>query len=228
MDAQSKQLYDLMATAEQHQQAVKAAIQGLAEEQAALSQAAASMSGVVGDVKQATAEAVPVIHEAVSASVAKSLASASDEAAKALSEAAKPILDSLSSVVRAADAIEGKLSRATASFGWKWIALAGGAAAGGIVAVVLIGWLSIWWQRHEVQSLLDQKAALQGEVVELQANVATLEKKGGRIKLDKCGPESRLCIEITPNQGKGKSLEDFHGSWTDQSEKRRFVIPMGY
>ena len=223
-----RQLYDLMSAAEDHKKAVEAALQGLTEEQAALSQAAAHMSGVVVAVKRAAAEAVPVIQEAVGASVAKSLVGASDEAAKALSEATKPILDSLSNVVRAADGVENKLLRATASFGWKWIALAGGAAAGGIVAVVLIGWLSIWWQRHEVQSLLDQKAALQGEVVELQANVATLEKKGGRIKLDKCGPESRLCIEITPNQGKDKNQVDFHGSWTDQSEKRRFVIPMGY
>ena len=139
-----RQLYDLMSAAEDQKKAVEAALQGLVEEKAALSQAAANMSGIVGDVKRATAEAVPVIWEAVDASVAKSLAGASDEAAKALSEAAKPILDSLSNVVRAADGVEGKLSRAAASFGWKWIALAGGAAAGGIVALVFVGWLSIW------------------------------------------------------------------------------------
>jgi len=207
MDAQSKQLYDLMATAEQHQQAVKAAIQGLAEEQVALAKAAASMSGVVGDVKRAAAEAVPTIQKAVDASVIKSLAAASSEAAKALSDATRPIVDSLSNVVRAADGIENKLSRATASFGWKWITLVGGAAAGGIIAVVFVGWLSTWWQRHQVQSLLDQKSALQEEVVELQANVAALEKKGGRIKTSQCGPKRIFCVEVEPQRFDGQGSD---------------------
>ena len=202
-----RQLYDLMSAAEDHKKAVEAALQGLTEEQAALSKAAANLSGVVGDVKRAAAEAVPVIQEAVDASVAKSLAGASDEAAKALSEATKPILDSLSNVIRAADGVESKLSRATASFGWKWVALAGGAAAGGIVALVLVGWLSIWWQRHEVQSLLDQKAALQTEAIELQANVATLEKKGGKIKTSKCGPKGIFCVEVEPQRFEGQGSD---------------------
>ena len=219
-----RQLYDLMSAAEDQKKAVDAALQGLVEEQAALSKAAANMSGIVGDVKRAAAEAVPVIQEAVDASVAKSLAGASNEAAKALSEAVKPILDSLSNVVRAADGVDGKLSRATASFGWKWVALAGGAAAGGIVAVVLVGWLSIWWQRHQVESLLDQKAVLQGEVVELQANVANLEKKGGKIKMSICGPKKRFCVEVEPDQGKG--VENFKGPFGD--DEGRYIIPKGY
>ena len=170
MDAQ-QQLFGLMAVAEEHQKAVKDAIDGLAseraalaKERAALAQAAAKVAGVADDVKQAAAEAVPALRtavgEAVDASVERSLAGASDTAAKALGEACKPIVDSLSGMARAAGEAEGKLSGAVASFGWKWATVAGGAAAGGIAAVLLAGWISVWWERHQVEQLAEQRAAL--------------------------------------------------------------------
>ncbi len=140
MDAQ-QQLFGLMALAQEHQQAVKAAIDGLAveraalaKERAALKQAATNVAGVAIDVGRAAAQAVPAVQkaaaEAVDASVKHSLAGAADAAATALGEAAKPIIDSLSGVVRAAGEAEGKLSGAVASFGWKWATVAAGAAAG--------------------------------------------------------------------------------------------------
>ena len=111
MDAQ-QQLFGLMAVAEEHQKAVKAAIDGLmaeraalTKERAALTQAAASVAGVAGDVRKAAGEAVD-------ASVKRSLAGAADAAATALGEAAKPIIGSLSGVVRAAGEAEGRLSGA--------------------------------------------------------------------------------------------------------------------
>lgn len=148
MDAQ-QQLFGLMAVAEEHQKAVKAALDGLtaeraalAKERAAVAQAAASVAGVAGEVRKAAAEAVPAIQkaagEAVGASVRQSLAGASDAAAKALGEASRPIVGQLSGVVKAAGEAEGKLSGAVAAFGWRWAMLAGGAAAGGIVAVLLV------------------------------------------------------------------------------------------
>lgn len=58
MDAQ-QQLFGLMAVAEEHQKAVKTAIDGLtaeraalAKERAALAQAAASVAGVAGEVRK--------------------------------------------------------------------------------------------------------------------------------------------------------------------------------
>lgn len=124
------------------------------------------------------------------------------------------------------EAIEaaGTLKRAAQWFGWKVFAL----AAAGMVGVCLVAWGSIWWPRHQMISLLEQKAELQADIEKMQVNLTTLEKKGGRIKLDKCGPDERLCVEITPNQGKSKSQEDFEGSWMDKSRKRRYVIPEGY
>jgi hypothetical protein len=203
MDAQ-QQLFGLMAVAEEHQKAVKAAIDGLtaeraalAKERAAVAQAAASVAGVAGEVRKAAAEAV-------GASVRQSLAGASDAAAKALGEASKPIVGQLSGVVKAAGEAEGKLSGAVAAFGWKWAVVAGGAAAGGIVAVLLAAWLAVWWQRHQVEQLAEQKAALLGEVAQLQASAEEWAKRGGRAKLEKCGDQGRLCVRIDKGRGYGK------------------------
>lgn len=214
MDAQ-QQLFGLMAVAEEHQKAVKAALDGLtaeraalAKERAAVAQAAASVAGIAGEVRKAAADAVPAMQkaagEAVGASVRQSLVGASDAAAKALGEASRPIVGQLSGVVKAASEAEGKLSGAVAAFGWRWAMLAGGAAAGGIVAVLLVAWLAVWWQRHQVEQLAEQKAALLGEVAQLQANVEEWAKRGGRAKLEKCGEQGRLCVRIDKSSVFGK------------------------
>lgn len=216
MDAQ-QQLFGLMAVAEEHQKAVKTAIDGLAAERAALAkeraavaQAAASMAGVAGDVKRAAADAIPAMQraagEAVGASVRQSLAGASDAAAKALGEAAKPVIGSLSGVVRAAHDAEGSMRNAGAWFAWKWVAL----AAGGLVGVCLVAYASLAWQLHQVSSLQDEKAALQVEVTQLQANANDWAKRGGRAKLEKCGSEpGRLCVRVDKAKGYGTDGDYF-------------------
>ena len=133
MDAQ-QQLFGLMAVAEEHQKAVKTAIDGLsaeraalAQERAAVAQAAASVAGVAGEVRKAAADAVSAMQraagEAAGASVRQSLAGASEAAVKALGEAAKPVIGSLSGVVQAASDAEGSMRNAGAWFAWKWVAV---------------------------------------------------------------------------------------------------------
>jgi len=235
MDAQ-QQLFGLMAVAEEHQKAVKAAIDGLtaervalAKERAAVAQAAASVAGVAGEVRKAAAEVVPAIQkaagEAVGASVRQSLAGASEAAAKALGEASRPIVGQLSGVVKAASEAEGKLARAVAAFGWRWAMLAAGAAAGAIVAVLLVAWLAVWWERYQVEQFAKQKTTLQGDVAQLQANVSALEKRGGRFVIATCG--GRLCIEASRNQGAG--AEQWEGArWGNKETGQQLVIPQGY
>lgn len=235
MEAQ-QQLFGLMAVAEEHQKAVKAAIDGLtaeraalAKERAAVAQAAASVAGVAGDVKRAAADAIPAMQkaagEAVGASVKQSLAGASDAAAKALSEAAKPVIGSLSGVVQAAHEAEGSMRNAGAWFAWKWVAV----AAGGLVGVCLVAYAALAWQLHQVSSLRDEKAELAADVAQMQANVSALEKKGGRITLTSCtdanGAE-RLCIPVSTNQGKG--YENFTAPFSNSKTGVQFVIPKGY
>lgn len=215
MDAQ-QQLFGLMAVAEEHQKAVKVALDGLAAERAALAkeraavtQAAASVAGVAGEVRKAAAEAVPAIQkaagEAVGASVRQSLAGASDAAAKALGEAAKPVIGSLSGMVQAASDAEGSMRNAGAWFAWKWVAV----AAGGLVGVCLVAYVSLAWQLHQVSSLREEKAALLGEVAQLQANAEDWAKRGGRAKLETCGDQRRLCVRIDKSIGYGKDGDYF-------------------
>ncbi len=234
MDAQ-QQLFGLMTVAEEHQKAVKAAIDGLAAERAALAkervavaQAAASVAGVAGDVKRAAAEAIPAMQkaagEAVDASVRQSLAGASEIAAKALGEAAQPVIDSLSGVVKTVCEAEGSMRKAGAWFAWKWVAV----AAGGLVGVCLVAYASLAWQLHQISSLRDEKAALAADVVQMQANVSAWEKKGGRITLDSCDDsgKSRLCIPVSTNQGKG--YEDYKAPFNNAKSGVQYVIPRGY
>ena len=215
MDAQ-QQLFGLMAVAEEHQKAVKAAIDGLtaeraalAKERAAVAQAAASVAGIAGEVRKAAADAVPAMQkaagEAVGASVRQSLAGASDAAAKALGEAAKPVIGSLSGVVQAAHEAEGSMRNAGAWFAWKWVAV----AAGGLVGVCLVAYAALAWQLHQVSSLREEKAALLGEVAQLQANADDWAKRGGRAKLEKCGDAGRLCVRIDKTTSYGKDSDYF-------------------
>lgn len=202
MDVQ-QQLFGLMAVAEEHQKAVNAALDGLTAERAALAkeraavvQAAASLAGVASEVRQAAGEAGPILQKALGASVRESLVGASETAAKALGEACKPLVGQLSGVVKAAGLAEGKLSGAVAAFGWRWAMLAGGAVAGGIVAVLLAAWLAVWWQRSQLEQLAEQKIALLGEVARLQGQAEDWAKRGGRAKLEQCGPANRLCVRV--------------------------------
>lgn len=219
MDEQ-QQLFGLMAVAEEHQKAVLAAIEGLAAERAAvakertaLTQAAADLIGTAADVRIAAAATMPAIREAASEamaqSVKESMAGASDTAAKALDEALKPIITSLSGAARAAGQAEGKLTNAVASFGWKWAALAAGAGAGGIMAILLAGFLSVGWQRHQVEQLAEQREALLDEVTQLQVQAEDWAKRGGRAKLEMCGDQRRLCVRIDKTTGFGKDGDYF-------------------
>jgi hypothetical protein len=215
MDAQ-QQLFGLMALAEEHQKAVQAALDGLAKERAALAQeciavaqAAASVADVADAVREAAADAVPAMKkaagEAVGVSVKQSLAGVADTAAQALGEAAKPVINSLSSVVKAASEAEGSMRRAGAWFAWKWVAVAGAGAVG----VCLLAYASLAWQLHQVESLREEKAALQEEVVQLRANANEWAKQGGRVKLERCGEASRLCVRVNKTVSYGKDNDYF-------------------
>jgi hypothetical protein len=123
-------------------------------------------------------------------------------------------LNRLTGVATAAEQAEGKLRNAGAWFAWKWVAV----AFGGLAGVCLVAYASLWWQMHQIESLSEQKA-------ELEANVALLEKRGGKIKIQNCG--GRLCIEASTNQGKGKT--DWSGTWqTRDGNETPLVIPRGY
>ena len=106
--------------------------------------------------------------------------------------AADPVLQSFSELTGSINQAKNTLDESIRSFGWKWILMCVGIALGVVAFVAAVAWSTIWYQRDQISTLTQQKEALQTEVVELQANVSKLAKKGGRIKMTDCG--GRLCI----------------------------------
>jgi hypothetical protein len=234
------ELFAIMKIAKTQQEAVQAAIAGLeaeraaiARDRAALTQAATSVSSAAGEVKQAAMRAVPALQKdaggAIEAGFRGFMVQASEAAVSTLSAGASPILRQIADVVKSADEAEDRLSRSMSTFGWKWAALAGGAAAGCVAAVLLAAWLTAWWQRGQVEKLDEQRAELENTVAELEANVATMANKGGRIKVNICTDSAgaeRLCIPVARNQGKG--YEQYTAPFANTTTGEQFVIPKGY
>jgi len=247
MDAQM-QIFGLLKAAEDQQAAVNAALESLAAERQAFArerelfsqisdrqleqtkEALAGLSGLGQEIKQAANAAIPAISKAASeaagGAVKHSLAGASETAANALETATSPILSALTGVVRAGEGAADRLNTASAAFGWRWATVAGGIAAGAIVAVSLVAWGAVWWQRDELDSMKAERQAVAADLGRLQASVAELEKRGGRIVMNDCG--GRLCVEASPNQGKNQDgSKAALGSWTTK-QGAVLVIPKGY
>ena len=247
MDAQM-QIFGLMKAAEDQQTVVNALLadfhrerQALARERELFSQisdrqleqtrqALAGLSGLGQEIKQAANSAIPAISraasEAAGGAVRQSLAGAAETAANALETATSPILSALTGVVRAGEGAADQLNAASASFGWRWATIAGGIAAGAIVAVSAVAWGAVWWQRDALEGIQAERAAAAADLAKLQASVAELEKRGGRIEMSICG--GRLCIEASGNQGKDTSGKPVVlGSWTNKAGAV-LIIPKGY
>lgn len=252
-----EKLFSLMVVAEEQQAAIETALKAMQEERQALTETALEVRQALADtalemqqafadnafrmqqalvdtslgmqsaIKKGVPEMRRATQEAASSGVQSSLLGASEAAAEALKDTAKPLLKQMQGVVQAAGVAEKQLSSVTAHFSRRWSIFMGAIAAATIGAVLLSASWLVEKQRVEVSALEEQKTALLADVQQLQANVKTLEAKGGRIKLEHCGPSTskRLCVEITRNQGKG--LESFNGSWHDEYD-RQFVIPKGY
>lgn len=87
--------------------------------------------------------------------------------------------------------------------------VAGGAAAGGIIAILLAALLTTGWQRHQVEQLTEERAALLEEVTQLQVQTEDWTKRGGRARLEVCGEQKRLCVRIDRTTGFGKNGDYF-------------------
>jgi hypothetical protein len=198
----------------------------------ALSEVTKAANQTVEAVKQAAKDVNPAVRigaeKAVTSGIGESLNGIAGEIQTALDEALKPIIGDLVGAARSANQVEEKLNRVKNSFGWKWALVVGGTALALVAVISLFAWGAVWYQRYQVEKLIDEKAALQTQVAELQDNVNLLAKKGGRIKLGSCGPKNRLCVQIESNQGDGAAQQDFKGAWYSDDGKTQFVIPKGY
>lgn len=158
--------------------------------------------------------------EAIRTSMAHAFAGIAAPATARLEAAMTPVTQQLSATLKLAVQIETQIRNASRWFAVKWIALAAAGAAG----VCLVAWAAVGVQRVELEQLTVQHTALAAEVQALQANVAALTKKGGRIKFSECG--GRLCIEASRDQG--RDMQNLGWVWSLPRTGQPLVIPEGY
>lgn len=237
---QEKKLRELIELAEDNQLAVQDAIACLSaereafeRERAALVKTTVNSAEVSDTLRRATAQAIPALEaaadKAIQSAVGKLMGLTADAAAPQWNDAANAVFERLGSAVQLAGAVEDRVKAASRRLTWQgailWVL---GCAA--TVSVAAVGLQQIRAQQAELQrqqaELQAQRTAFSEDLARMQASVTFLEKKGGRIRMSKCGPEQRLCIEVAPDQGHGRG--SFRGVWADDGNERSYVIPKGY
>lgn len=131
-------------------------------------------------------------------------------AQSAMNQSIAPFLDRLNRdmdkvINRAADENK-QLSQVSRALSWKGLLFASvitltASAAG---ALILSGYLAIWWNRAELESLRTEKAVM-------LENIAKLDKVKGSIKLDTC--EGKPCIEVDTKHGYGDADSRYKFFW---------------
>jgi hypothetical protein len=196
METEKQLLGALLDITAEQQQAAAAVLSKLERQAQAFDAVIQKAQRAAGEMEQAARKAVPtlqqVVREGVDQSLSSHLGDASRTATKALETASRPLLEKVTRVTQAAETLEERLNGVLCQLGWKWVMTAGGCTAVGIVALSLLGWGSIWWQRGEITRLNQDLAQLRQQADEL-------EKRKARIKLAEC--DGRLCAHAASDQG---------------------------
>jgi len=175
-------------------------------------------------IDQVSTTLVPAVTQAatraIDASLRSAIAEIADPARRALDQSVQPVMARFAQLGEEAARMEHSARRTAQWVTKRWLAV----IAAGFGGMLLVAWMAVWWQRHEVGELVAQKVALEADLAQLQANVDALEKKGGRIKLEDCG--GRVCLVASSNQGKG--TVSWKGFWTKKETGQALVIPQGY
>lgn len=79
---------------------------------------------------------------------------------------------------------------------------------------IAITLLIVWWYVPPLSEI----AARRAERDQLEASIADLTKRGGKITLSTCGPKKRLCVLI----------EEAEGTFGDRKLGETYMIPKGY
>ena len=186
-----ERIYALLAMVEDQQTAVRAGLEGLAQERAALAtervalvQQAEKMERLSDKLSGQLLGAVPKVADsagqAAAAAVAKVLQGTVVTAIGIAATAAQPTLDSFKEAVGSAGAVQLELKQAVKDFRreWKWTGVL--VIMGMLAAAALIMAGSIWLETEKVGQLLSQKTKLTAEVGALQEQAEQAKRNNGR------------------------------------------------
>ena len=186
-----ERIYALLAIVEDQQTAVRAGLEGLAQERAALAKERVALvqqaermerlsDKLSGTIQQAVPEVAKAASLAAASSVHRALADTATTAIEAAGSAAKPTLDGLTNAVKSAAAMQLELKQAVKDFRreWKWAVVL--AIMGMLLSAAAITVGSIWLETEKVDQLLDQKTKLAAEVSALQEQAEQARRNNGR------------------------------------------------
>ena len=203
-NAAEDRLYGLMEIAERQQAAVQAALDGLAAERAALGREREALARGVRDLQLGT-------QGAVRSAVTDSLTGAATEGVAAVHKATGPLLGRLAGMAERAGEAEAALRQVVLWASWRLL----GWVMAGVAGLVLLGWLAstlvLWWDTGTIAAAQVQKAQLQAQVAELEANHDAWVKAGMLGKLERCNPGLRPCIRV--NEAAGPFQSEGHNDY---------------
>jgi len=177
MDEITLKIGGLLEVAEAQQQVVAMQLEQLQQQTAALAQAVTNVNNAAENAVIALQEAAGA---AISHSIRESLSQAAETALSTLEGVSEPVMAHWSAMAQEARVADTRLRRAVAWFSWRWAALLGILGAGVILGIVLAAKTLVWWERFQIDSLSEQRAALTEEVSRLEATAKNWGKKAGR------------------------------------------------
>ena len=184
-----ERIFALLTIVEDQQTAVRAGLQGLAQERAALAtervalvQQAEKMGLLSDKLSGLLVGAIPTLADragqAAGVCVTRALQGTVVTAIHAAGVAAQPMLDGFTQAVRSANTVQLDLKKAVRDFRREWLLVVVCLLATAIVVAALMAYLAISLQRHDLQQLAAQKAQLTAEVNALQEQAEARRKTG--------------------------------------------------
>jgi|GEM_PF-4457510 len=190
-DDTSERIFGLIAIAEDQQAAVRAGLEGLAQERAALAkdrvilvQTAEGMRKLADELTKRVLQAVPTIYQAsnqgATEAVKTALAGVGAETTRLVSDAAQPMLERIADSVTSAGHAQQQLQEASSAFSRRWtMALVWGMVA--VLAVVaMVSYVAVYMQRQELEEIQAQRVKVTAELAELQGQVDQARRNGGK------------------------------------------------
>lgn len=186
-----ERIFALLSMVEDQKTAVRAGLEGLALERAALAtervalgEKAERMERLADKLSGTIQQAIPGVAAAASQAAAfavnRALSETATTAIEAAEIAAKPTLDGVTNAVKSAAAVQLELKQAVKDFRREWKFSVALAMLGLILAAGLIAGGSLWLEAVRIDSLLNQETKLTAEVKALQEQAEQAKRSSGR------------------------------------------------
>ena len=178
-----------MAVAKEQQRAASEALQKLEDRHVQLHALIARAGIAVEEMNKAGQASALIIEKATRIAVEKAvqaaLANVQQQTQSTLGNSVNPAVKALQGVTARAEQAEESLHQAASSISWKWAAIWASTSCMLLASIVGLSMLLV---------------PSPNEILDLRANVAALEAKGGKVQLSTCGPEKRLCARVNAKE----------------------------